>query len=52
MVTKLASKTIDPKVAGSGILGAQVTGAFTGAVPGLGLLTSAEVGRIYSQQIG
>ena len=43
MVTKLASKTIDPKVAGSGILGAQVTGAFTGAVPGLGLLTSAEV---------
>jgi len=41
-VTGLASKVIDPKIAGSGILGAQVTGALTGQVPGLGLLTGAE----------
>ena len=41
-VTGLASKVIDPKIAGSGILGAQATGALTGAVPGLGLLTGAE----------
>ena len=52
MVTKLASKTIDPKVAGSGILGAQVTGAFTGAVPGLGLLTSAEVAGYIANKSG
>lgn len=41
-VTGLASKVVDPKIAGSGILGAQVTGALTGQVPGLGLLTGAE----------
>jgi len=41
-VTGLASKVIDPKIVGSGILGAQVTGALTGQVPGLGLLTGAE----------
>jgi hypothetical protein len=41
-VTAFASKFIDPKIAGSGILGAQATGALTGAVPGLGLLTGAE----------
>jgi hypothetical protein len=41
-VTGFASKFIDPKIAGSGILGAQATGALTGAVPGLGLLTGAE----------
>jgi len=42
IVTGLASKVIDPKIAGSGILGAQATGVLTGAVPGLGLLTGAE----------
>jgi hypothetical protein len=52
MVTRFASKTIDPKVAGSGILGAQVTGAFTGAVPGLGLLTSAEVAGYIANKSG
>ena len=41
-VIGFASKFIDPKIAGSGILGAQATGALTGAVPGLGLLTGAE----------
>ena len=52
VVTKLAGKAIDPKVAGSGILGAQVTGAFTGAVPGLGLLTSAEVAGYIANKSG
>lgn len=42
IVTGLASKVIDPKIAGSGILGAQATGVLTGAVPGLGLLTGTE----------
>ena len=51
-VTSLAGKAIDPKVAGSGILGAQVTGAFTGAVPGLGLLTSAEVAGYIANKSG
>ena len=52
VVTSLAGKAIDPKVAGSGILGAQVTGAFTGAVPGLGLLTSAEVAGYIANKSG
>ncbi|MFZ9080211.1 MAG: hypothetical protein ACO23H_16885, partial [Alphaproteobacteria bacterium] len=52
LVTSLAGKAIDPKVAGSGILGAQVTGAFTGAVPGLGLLTSAEVAGYIANKSG
>jgi hypothetical protein len=51
-ITRLAGKAIDPKVAGSGILGAQVTGAFTGAVPGLGLLTSAEVAGYIANKSG
>ena len=51
-ITSLAGKAIDPKVAGSGILGAQVTGAFTGAVPGLGLLTSAEVAGYIANKSG
>ena len=39
-VTGLASKVVDPKIAGSGILKV-LTGA-AGQVPGLGLLTGAE----------
>ena len=51
-VTGLASKVVDPKIAGSGILG-QVTGALTGQVPGLGLLTGAEaLGYIANKTVG
>ena len=42
VITKIASSAVDPKVAGSGILGAQVVAAGTGAIPGLGLLTATE----------
>jgi hypothetical protein len=42
VITKIASSAVDPKVAGSGILGAQVVAAGTGAIPGLGILTATE----------
>ncbi|MAN64816.1 MAG: hypothetical protein CMI60_23015, partial [Parvibaculum sp.] len=42
LITKVASSAVDPKVAGSGILGAQLVGSMSGAVPGLGLLTATE----------